>query len=101
MRMTIIVAAAIGILLCAAAGWVIWRFAGLPEQPAHAAVARVIAITPDPSRFHQDRETIVIRNERGTGEFEMRIAEARCDVGDRVEVRQRGTTLTRGPSTCR
>jgi hypothetical protein len=78
----------------------IYQFAPMPPQPAHAAVARVVAITPW-GKLYNERDSIVVRNARGTGQFSMRAAEIRCHVGDRVPVRQQGITLTRVARTCR
>jgi hypothetical protein len=82
-------------------GVLVFNFAGLPEQPPHPALARVVAINPHDSRIHADRDTIVVRNAHGTGEFSMHDAEVRCVVGDQVPVEQRGLTLTPTSKTCR
>ena len=82
-------------------GILVFNFAGLPDQPSHPALARVVAINPRDTRFYADRDTIVVRNAHGTGEFSMRDAEVRCVVGDQVPVEQRGLTLTRTQKTCR
>ena len=88
-------------LIAVPASVVMFKFAGLPEQPARAALARVVAIKPSDSRIHADRDTIVVRNARGTGEFSMHDGDVRCVVGDQVPVEQRGVTLTRTAKTCR
>jgi hypothetical protein len=88
-------------LIAVPSGVVMFEFAGMPEQPAHPAMARVVAIKPSDSKFHADRDYIVVRNARGTGEFSMYDGELRCRVGDEVPVEQRGITLTRTPRTCR
>ena len=80
---------------------VMFQFAGQPVQPVHPATARVVAIKPSDSYFHPYRDTIVVRNARGTGEFSMQDGDVHCVVGDQVPVRQQGITLTRVAKTCR
>ena len=79
----------------------VYQFAGLPRQPKHAAMARVVAITAGEGRFDAHIDHIGIRNDHGIGQFSMPAAEDRCQVGDMVPVEQRGVTLLRSPKTCR
>ena len=88
-------------LIAVPSGVVMFEFAGLPEQPAHPAMAWVVAIKPSDSKLHAERDYVFVRNARGTGEFSMHDHEVRCMVGDEVPVQQRGVTLTRTPKTCR
>ena len=78
-----------------------WQVERWPEQPAHSAMAKVVAIAPHEGRFYNDRDTIVVRNAHGTGQFTMRDDDVRCHVGDAVPVEQRGITLMRVAKTCR
>ena len=80
---------------------VVFHCAGMPEQPAHAAMARVVALAAREGRLYADRDTIVIRNGHGTGQFSRRDADVRCHVGDLVPVEQRGVTLRPVAKTCR
>ena len=84
-------------LPCAA---LIYHVASLPLQPIHAATARVVAIAPPVSKY-SNRETVVVRNAHGTGQFTIALDDARCNVGDVVPVQQQGITLTRAATTCR
>lgn len=76
-------------------------FAGMPVQPKVPATARVFAIAGHGGRLYADRDTIVVRNATGTGQFSMRDNEVRCHVGDQVPVEQQGIVLTRTARTCR
>lgn len=81
---------------------VIWHVAKLPIQPAHPAIARVVAIRPwEAGRFYYDRDEIVLRNAHGVGQFSMRDNQVSCKVGDEVSVEQRGVTLVPVASTCK
>jgi hypothetical protein len=80
---------------------VIIHFKSMPVQPIHPAIARVVAIAPWAAKFRADRDTIVLRNARATGQFSMHNGEVRCHVGDRVPVQQQGVVLTPVPKTCR
>lgn len=80
---------------------VVFHFAGMPVQPAHAATARVVAIAARGGKLFADRDTIVIRNDHGTGQFSRRFADVHCHVGDLVPVEQRGVTLAPVAKTCR
>ena len=64
-------------------------------------MARVVAIAAWEAKFRASRDTIVVRNAHGTGEFSMPFNEVRCNVGDEVPVEQQGVTLTRTSKTCR
>ena len=77
------------------------HFAAMPVQPKHRATARVVAIAAWEAKFRASRNTIVVRNAHGTGEFSMPFNEVRCNVGDEVPVEQQGVTLTRAAKTCR
>jgi hypothetical protein len=90
-----------GVLLLVACSFVVWRFAQLPLQPAHPAVARVVAIVPVTPRLYADRDQVFMRNGSGTGYFSLRAAEDRCRVGEWVKVEQRGTALKPLATTCR
>lgn len=79
----------------------ILEFAKLPPQPVHPVTARVIAITPAVSKFRAGRDTIIVRNANGTGQFTMPDDDVRCSVGDMVPVQQQGITLARVAKTCR
>ena len=88
-------------LIAVPSGVVLFHFWGMPPQPVHPAMARVVAIAAHDSRLHFDRDHIVIRNAHGTGQFSMPDADVRCHVGDEVPVLQQGVTLTRAAKTCR
>jgi len=90
----------IGLVACAL---LIWRTADLPLQPAHVAMARVIAVTPGvgSGAGRQPHTYIVVRNAHGTGQFALFDPEVRCEVGQDVKVQQEGITLTPLPTTCR
>lgn len=77
------------------------HFGEMPLQPVRPAMARVVAIRGWEGRLRADRDTIVIRNAHGTGQFSMRDVEVRCKVGDQVPVEQQGVTLRRVAKTCR
>jgi len=79
----------------------IWKSSPLRVQPSRVTHARVYAIAPSEHRFHPGEEYVVVRNAQASGQFEMAASDAKCDVGDDVVVEQRGTTLTRLPTTCR
>jgi hypothetical protein len=79
----------------------LFHFSGMPVQPRHTATARVVAISPHDGRLYANRDYIVVRSPRGTGQFSMRDDEVRCHVGDIVPVDQQGITLTRNARTCR
>lgn len=89
------------ILVALALAFAISRIAQLPAQPAHPAVARVVAIVPVEGRWYANYDRIVVRAPDGTGQFAMLHADVRCDIGDEVPVEQRGVTLTRLQKTCR
>jgi len=89
----------LGLFLIVPAAWAVWTFKDRPLQPSHAASATVVAIAPTQGR--SNRQTIVVRNAHGFGSISVLIGTARCDVGDKVQVIQRGTTLSAAPSTCR
>ena len=89
----------LGLVLIVPSAWAFWTFKDQPLQPRHPAIATVVAIAPTQGR--SDRQTIVVRNAHGVGSISMLIGAARCDVGDKVRVNQRGTTLSADPSTCR
>ena len=93
----------LGLIALAACAVLIWRLAGLHLQPAHVAMARVISISPGvgSGAGRQPLTYIVIRNVHGTGQFVLSQPEVRCEVGQEVEVQQRGITLTPLPTTCR
>ena len=79
--------------------FVLWDFSGMPLQPEHAAMARVVAIAPTIGR--SPRQTIIVRNAHGVGRISMLMGDIHCSVGDQVPVKQRGVTLTRAAGTCR
>ena len=89
----------LGLFLIVPAAWAVWTFKDRPLQPSHPALATVVAIAPTQGR--SNRQTIVVRNAHGFGSISVLIGTTRCDVGDKVEVIQRGTTLSAAPSTCR
>jgi hypothetical protein len=80
---------------------VVFEFWRAPVEAAHPAMAQVVAIAAHEGKFGADRDTVVLRNDHGTGSMGMRFGEVRCHVGDLVPVRQQGTTLTGLPQTCR
>jgi len=88
-------------LIAVPASVAIFHFAALPVQPAHPAMARVVAIGAWEGKFRADLDHIVVRNAHGTGQFSMHDADVRCRVGDQVPVQQQGVTLTRAARTCR
>ncbi|HET6208490.1 MAG TPA: hypothetical protein VFD98_16855 [Terracidiphilus sp.] len=81
----------------------IWRVSQLPLQPARLVMARVVAIAPPISSGagRPPRGYIVVRNAHGTGEFALTEPEIRCEVGQQVQVVQRGIVLTPLPTTCK
>ena len=85
----------------AIAGYGVWRTSRLPLQPSYQAMARIVSITPEVSRWRTDIDWIVVRNDRGTGQFWMRSTDMNCDVGDEVPVLQEGVSLKRLPDTCK
>lgn len=89
------------LILLTMCGLVVWRFAGLPLQPARAATARVAAIVPEDSRFHANVDRIYLRNSHGEGHFALSFSDNHCRVGDEVRVEQRGSTLAPLPETCK
>jgi len=99
-KRTGILLGAIG-LICAPLGVLAFEFAGMPEQPARPAMARVVAIKAAEGKWSTDRDTVVVRNAHGTGSFNIWEGQLRCHVGDLVSVEQRGTTLRALPKTCR
>lgn len=76
------------------------EFASVPPLPMHPATARVVAIAPSDSKYHAGRDTIVVRNANGTGQFTMGDVDVHCAVGDLVPVTQQGITLGRVAKTC-
>ena len=93
----------LGLLALVTIALLIWRIAELHLQPAHVAMARVIAVAPGvgSGTGRPPLTYIVIRNAHGTGQFVLSQPEVRCEVGQDVEVQQRGITLTPLPTTCR
>jgi hypothetical protein len=92
-----------GLVALSAGALLIWRIAELPRQPAHITRARVIAVAPGAGSGvgRLPLTYIVIRNAHATGQFDLREPEVRCEVGQNVQVRQRGVTLTPLPTTCK
>jgi hypothetical protein len=97
---TIMLVALLGLIAVAALPVVVhfWR---VPLQPAHPAMARVVAIAAHESKFGAYRDTIDVRNATGTGDFSMQFDQVHCRVGDLVPVQQQGVTLTPVAKTCR
>jgi hypothetical protein len=77
------------------------HFAGMPVQPAHPAMARVVAIKAWESKFGAYLDTIDVRNATGNGDFSMQFNQVHCRVGDLVPVQQQGVTLMPVAKTCR
>jgi hypothetical protein len=97
---TILLVALSGLIVLAVLPVVVhfWR---IPPQPAHPAIARVVAIAAHEGKFGANFDTIDVRNATGTGGFSMKFNEVHCHVGDLVPVKQQGVTLTRVAKTCR
>jgi hypothetical protein len=91
----------LGLVVFLASGLLIYRIAQLPLQPAHVALARVIAVELSSGGGRSPNTYIVVRNARGTGQFVLLQSEVRCEVSQDVMVQQRGITLTPLPTTCK
>jgi purine nucleoside permease len=100
-RLSTILLVALPGLIALAALPVVVHFWRMPVQPAHPAMARVVAIAAHESKFGAYLDTIDVRNATGTGGFSMKFSEVHCHVGDLVPVKQQGVTLTRVAKTCR